>query len=84
MMTKDLPGVKEGLAHTLGRSLVFAGGGLIVLGLIFLLTGKIPYLGSLPGDIRIRRGNFSFFFPLTSSLIISALLSLLFFFLKRR
>ncbi len=72
------------MTHTLGRSLIFAGGALIALGLVFLLAGKIPYLGRLPGDIQIRRGNFSFFFPLTSSLIISALLSLLFSFLKRR
>jgi hypothetical protein len=72
------------MAHTLGRSLIFAGGGLIALGLILLLAGKIPYLGHLPGDIQIRRGNFSFFFPLTSSLIISVALSLLFSFFKRR
>ncbi len=72
------------MAHTLGRSLIFAGGGLIALGLVLLLAGKIPYLGHLPGDIQIRRGNFSFFFPLTSSLIISVVLSLLFSFFKRR
>ena len=72
------------MAHTLGRSLIFAGGGLIALGLVLLLAGKIPYLGHLPGDIQIRRGNFSFFFPLTSSLIISVALSLLFSFFKRR
>ncbi len=68
----------------LGKSLIFAGGILLALGLVFLLAGKIPYLGRLPGDIHIQRGNFNLFFPLTSSLIVSALLSLLLSYFKRR
>ena len=68
----------------LGKSLIFAGGILLALGLVFLLAGKIPYLGRLPGDIHIQRVNFNLFFPLTSSLIVSALLSLLLSYFKRR
>jgi len=48
---------------------------LVIVGLA--LTGKIPFLGRLPGDIRIQRDGFVFYFPLTSMLIISALLSLI-------
>jgi len=56
---------------------------LIVFGLIFLGVGllltffdKIPFLGKLPGDINIKRDNFSFYFPITTCIIISLLLSL--------
>ena len=48
-----------------------------------LKGGRVPWLGRLPGDIFIQRGNFSFYFPLTACLLISALLSLLFFLLRR-
>jgi len=41
------------------------------------LMGKMPFLGRLPGDIRIQRDGFVFYFPLTSMLIVSALLSLI-------
>ena len=57
---------------------------LIVLGLILLAAGiflsfapRIPWLGRLPGDINIKRENFSFYFPLTTCLLLSALISLL-------
>ncbi len=62
---------------------------LIVLGLILLVTGLLwPWLsrlglGRLPGDIVIERGNFRFYFPLTSSIVISLLLSLLFWLFRR-
>ena len=56
---------------------------LILLGLLLLLVGlawpwlsKLPF-GRLPGDITIERENFSFYFPLTTGLLVSALLSLL-------
>lgn len=55
----------------------------IVLGLFFLLLGaawpllsKLPF-GRLPGDIYIERENFSFYFPLTTGLLVSAVLSLI-------
>lgn len=58
-----------------GKVLVLMGIVLVIVGLA--LTGKIPFLGRLPGDIRIQRDGFVFYFPLTSMLIISALLSLI-------
>ena len=61
---------------------------LIVLGLVLAAVGLLINLGlpigRLPGDITIRRGNFSFYFPLATSLVTSILLTLLFMFLGRR
>lgn len=54
---------------------------LIILGL--WVAGKIPFLGRLPGDIRIERPGFKFYFPFTSMLILSAILSLVLTFLRR-
>ena len=48
-----------------------------------LKGGRVPWLGRLPGDIFIQRGNFSFYFPLTTSVLVSVLVSLLFFLLRR-
>ena len=67
----------------LGKMLILCGGLLVLVGVLLTLSGKIPWLGRLPGDIFIRRDNFTFYFPLGTSLLISALLSLLFFFLRR-
>jgi hypothetical protein len=67
----------------LGKMLILFGGLLVLVGVLLTLSGKIPWLGRLPGDIFIRRDNFTFYFPLGTSLLISALLSLLFFFLRR-
>jgi hypothetical protein len=49
-----------------------------------VLLGKIPWLGRLPGDIYIERRNFTFFFPLTTSILISVILSLVVYLLSRR
>jgi hypothetical protein len=67
----------------LGRMFILLGIVLIVMGGVVLLLGKVPGVGRLPGDILIRRKNFTFYFPLATSLIISILLSLLFRFLRR-
>ena len=61
----------------LGRALIFVGVILTGFGLALLLSPKIPWLGRLPGDILIRRDQFSFYFPLTSCLVASLILSLL-------
>ena len=60
----------------------------IVLGLVLLAVGLlinwgVP-IGRLPGDMTIRRGNFTFYFPLATSIIASILLTLLMMFLSRR
>jgi hypothetical protein len=66
-----------------GKLLIAAGLLLVLLGFIFLYAGKIPFLGKLPGDIRIERENFRFYFPLGTSLLISALVTLMLWFFRR-
>lgn len=67
----------------LGKLLVIAGAVLVVLGVVLLLSGRIPWLGRLPGDIVVRRENFTFYFPLATSLLISVILSLLLWLFRR-
>jgi hypothetical protein len=68
----------------LGKLLIVCGGVLIIVGAAVVLLGKIPWLGRLPGDIYIERRNFTFFFPLTTSILISVILSLVVYLLSRR
>lgn len=63
--------------QNLGKVLLFLGGGIFVLGLALTLGGKVPWLGRLPGDIRIEREGFSCFIPIVTSLLLSLLLTLL-------
>ena len=66
----------------LGRLLIMLGAILIVAGLLFTVSGKIG-LGKLPGDFVYRRGNFSFYFPLMTSIVLSIVLSLLLWLFRR-
>jgi hypothetical protein len=63
--------------NDIGKWLIIFGVTLVILGAAFILAGKIPWLGKLPGDIYIQRRNFTFFFPLTTSILLSVVLSLL-------
>jgi hypothetical protein len=62
----------------IGKSLIIFGVILIAVGLFLTFFNKIPFLGKLPGDIYIQKKNFSFYFPLMTSLLISVVLSLIF------
>lgn len=66
-----------------GKILIFIGVVFILTGIFFLFSPNIPYLGKLPGDIYIKKGSFVFYFPLTSGILISLLLSLLFYLISR-
>lgn len=68
----------------LGRILLIVGVALAVLGVFFMVGGKIPFFGKLPGDIHIQRQNFSFYFPLTTSIVASIILSLLLWLFSRK
>ncbi len=61
----------------IGKVLLIAGGFIIVLGLIFLFAERIPFVGKLPGDIFIEKGRFSFYFPIVTCILASAVLSLI-------
>ncbi len=67
----------------LARTLIIFGVILVVVGLALLLVPKIPGLGKLPGDIVIKRENFTFYFPLGTCILISVILSLIFWLLRR-
>lgn len=67
----------------IGKLLILAGLLLVAAGLFFTYGGKIPFLGRLPGDIRIQRDNFSFYFPLATSILISLIVSFLFWLFRR-
>lgn len=75
----------------LGKLIIVMGLGIAVVGLLISLIGKLPsegsglgWLGKLPGDIFIKRDNFTFYFPLTTSIIISIVGSLLLYFFMKR
>ena len=62
----------------LGKMLIVVGIVFIIMGIAFLFGDKIPFLGRLPGDISIQKERFSFYFPITTCIIISIVLSILF------
>ena len=70
--------------HDLGKALIGMGLVIALLGVVLLVAGRIPGVGRLPGDIYIQRGNWSFYFPLATSIVVSVLLTLLFWLFGRR
>ncbi len=68
----------------LGKAIIVVGAILVAVGLLLVLLGRtgLP-IGRLPGDIMYRRRNFAFYFPLTTSILLSIVLSLVFYFLSR-
>jgi hypothetical protein len=63
--------------NELAKGLILLGVVLISVGLIILFLQKVPFLGKLPGDILIKRENFTFYFPLATSIVASLLISLI-------
>ena len=69
---------------SIAKILIALGLLLALAGVVLLLVGRIPWIGRLPGDIHVERGNFTFYFPLATSLLLSAILTLVFYLLGRR
>jgi membrane protein implicated in regulation of membrane protease activity len=69
---------------SLARIVMIAGALLFAAGALLLLLGKVLPLGRLPGDILWQRGNFSFYFPVVTCIVLSLLLTLLLNFVWRR
>jgi hypothetical protein len=67
----------------MAKMLILLGAVLIVMGFILLVLQKTPFLGKLPGDILVKREQFTIYFPLATSIIISILVSLILYFLNR-
>jgi hypothetical protein len=68
---------------SLGKLLILLGVFIILVGVFLLVGEKIPWLGRLPGDIIIRKKNFTFYFPIVTSIVISIILTLLFMFFRK-
>jgi len=68
----------------IGRILIVIGLVVAGVGLAMVFAGKIPFLGKLPGDFLFRGKDFSFYFPLTTSILISVILTLILWFINRR
>ena len=67
----------------MAKFLILLGSILIVVGVVAHVTGRMPWLGRLPGDIVIERGNSSCYFPIATSILLSVLLSVLFWLFRR-
>ncbi|MBF0328545.1 MAG: DUF2905 domain-containing protein [Nitrospirae bacterium] len=68
----------------IGKAMIIGGIVLAAVGGLLMLSGKIPWLGKLPGDIMIEKKNFTFYFPLATSILLSAVLSFLFWLIGRK
>lgn len=69
---------------SMGKTIILIGVLLVIVGLILIFAEKIPWLGRLPGDIVVKRENFTFYFPLATSIVITIILTLLFWLIGRR
>ena len=67
----------------IGKTLVFAGIAIIVVGLVLWGLSSVPYVGQLPGDLYVRRGNFTFYFPIATSILISIIAAIVFSLMRR-
>ena len=72
------------IGSDVGKALVALGLLIALGGVVLMLVGRVPWLGRLPGDIHIERGNFSFYFPLATSLVLSVVLTLILYIVGRR
>ncbi|MCX7797017.1 MAG: DUF2905 domain-containing protein [Melioribacter sp.] len=69
--------------QTLGKFLILGGLIMLVLGLLISFWDKIPLVGKMPGDILIKGKNFTFYFPIVTSLILSIIISLILYLLRK-
>jgi hypothetical protein len=67
-----------------GKSIIFIGIVLIIVGILMTVADKVPGVGKLPGDIFIKKENFSFYFPLTTCILLSVILSAIMYLLGKK
>ena len=70
-------GVRRVPLDSFGRLLLVVGVLIAIVGVVFMLGGRIPWLGSLPGDLSYERGNTRFYFPIVTSIVVSIVLTVL-------
>jgi hypothetical protein len=66
-----------------GKLMIFGGILIVLIGVLFLFGDKIPFLGKLPGDIHIKGKNFTFYFPIVTSIVLSIIISLILYFFRK-
>lgn len=67
----------------MGKFIIIIGLILVLIGIIMQFADKIPWIGRLPGDILIKRENFTFYFPLVTSIILSIIISLIIYLIRK-
>ena len=67
----------------LGRSLILAGFALVAVGFVVSFSGRVPWLGKLPGDFTFRSGGLTIYMPLATGFLLSLVLSLLSYLFRR-
>jgi hypothetical protein len=67
-----------------GKILIVIGLVIVIVGVLIAMGGKIPWIGRLPGDVTIKGEKFTFYFPVATSILISIILSLLFWFIGKK
>jgi hypothetical protein len=67
----------------IGKLLIVGGAVLIIIGLLLVYAPRIPFIGRLPGDIMVKRENFTFYFPLATSIVLSIVLTLVMYLIRR-
>jgi hypothetical protein len=70
------PGLEIFPVQPFGKLLIVFGAVMILAGVLLMFTDKIPFLGKLPGDLNIKKENFQFYVPITTSILLSIILSL--------
>lgn len=70
--------------NSLGKTLIIFGMILVIVGAIFTAGGRFSWFGRLPGDIYMQKKNFTLFFPITTSILISIIVSLVLILMRRR
>ncbi len=66
-----------------GKVIIFFGIALVIIGIFLLFWDKIPFIGKLPGDIYIKKKNFTFYFPIVTSIILSLIISLILYLIRK-
>ncbi len=67
----------------IGKMLIITGLIIVAVGAIFILGGRLSWFGRLPGDIYIKKENFTFYFPIATCILISIILSLIFWLFRK-
>ncbi|HMK60125.1 MAG TPA: DUF2905 domain-containing protein [Dissulfurispiraceae bacterium] len=67
-----------------GKLLIIVGIVIVAIGLLLTISGRLPWVGRLPGDIVIQKKNITFYFPIATSILFSLILTLIFWFMGRK